>query len=763
MMRYSLLCTCLFLAWWAIGGRGLATPSPSTPGMLGSTGSHATSGSPGTRASVSATTRKILPTAKSVNYTEMIEKNPSLTIDLGNQTKYQLNWTDVVKVIPGELIEKMWEESNVTESLWFTLNKFTDVYKKDTIFKNFTGHFTTNYVCNVSQGEPNYNVSQREVKEIKEYDGNFGIPAPVVLSDLLASVNYVLRPQHATHTVFYTTRDYDAYFSVFFGDKDTQMLGYITRDFSFVTAVSWTNGTFRFLTTMMGYTDRLPVLKGHLIYKTDFIVGQNERFSMVILTTFLDHAYFESLVHPDFQGIFKDLTERPPVEVIVELQDKMVELEATQKCPVQSMSKITFEYVLKFAFSHFMAVAGLEDAGQHVKVRCLFDVLHELALLRAMTATCFHPFYFKGFTSNHLSSVATVMVTRTPIKQLKTFSHGDRDAVLATLQVADNVKEATDRILWAAAEIMDDIYTTYTDSFYLKLEDRGHLLDVFVLLRDKEKQHQVLKNRNLMIIYLTAGSMCNSVEISTVTSMLSDKNHYSLRRTFSPCLMSLRFDFTKDKLISETRLLPNMTYLRAEDGATGFFNILRDRHVATFNLLPVSSCLKDYAKNILMVIPMFNLTYVVSTAPISIGINYDVRDTFIEKKMFVSAVMSNCSKFPEGSGTRQIPIVYNITRSRSECPLCGAAFLAYDERDGLESMMYVTNRRVERNIFSDASPFFDNQNLHTHYLMLFKNGTVIEIRGRYRERTAQFIIITLFILTLMFGAFLAFKIFVYCC
>ncbi|UTM04251.1 envelope glycoprotein H [Equid gammaherpesvirus 2] len=761
-MRYSLLCTCLFLVWWASGGRGLATPSPSTPvfsGSPGSSGSLGSSGSPGTPGSTGWKTP--LPT-RNVNFTEMIIKNPSLKINLGNSTNYTLNWTDVVKVIPEALIQKMWEESNVTESLWFSLHKYRDIWKNDDVFKNFTGR-PTDYVCKLGKNEQLYNLSRVNPTNIPNYMGYFGIQAPIIQKELFSGINNVLEPKHATHDVFYTTRDYNAYLYVSFGDQDAEMMGYVTKDFSYVTTVAKANGTSKFLTVMMGYTRNLPVLKGNLIYKTDFIMAQNENFSMVVITTFDDYNYFAGVVKPDFQRVFEELTQLSPTKVIEQLENKMVELEATKRCPVPFLTPDTFEYMLKFAFSHFMVAAGLRDSGGYVNANCFVGFMHELNLLRFMTAACFQKFYFNGFTSFYLSTVAGAMITRTPIPALSALSHNLRDDMLAALQLADNIEEMTNRILWAAAEIVDGIYTAYTYTFSLQPPDRRHLLDVYLLLKDKERQHQVLNNNNLMLIYLMSMSMCNSVEISAVTSMLSDGRHYNLAQTFSPCLMSLRYDFTHDKLVSESRLLTNMTYIQARDGALGFFNILRERHVSTFSLLPVSKCLKNYAKNILMVIPMFNVTYVVSTVTISNAMNYDVRDTFIEKKMFVSAVMSNCTEFPGGSGTRQIPIVYNITRSRSECPLCGAAFLGYDERDGLESVMYVTNRKVERNIFSDASPFFDNQNLHTHYLMLFKNGTVIEIRGRYRERTAQFIIITLFILTLMFGAFLAFKIFVYCC
>nr|UTK45389.1 envelope glycoprotein H [Equid gammaherpesvirus 5] len=747
MMKYSLLCACVTLVWWAGGSVGIA--SSSTP----------------------ATTRRPPPPTRNKNYREMISKNPILKINLGS-VNYTLNWTAVAQVIPDTLIQKMWEEANVTETLWWTLNKFVDVWKTENVTKNFT-ELSTKYVCNVSNNEQKYNFSvhgmaSMDGNKIPGYTGNFGIPATVIQKDLFSGLNDVLQPLHATHDVFYTTRDYNAYFYVSMGNKDAQsakaeMMGYITRDFAYVTCIERSNGT-RFITVMLGYTDRLPVLKGHLIYKSDFVRADNAKFSMVVLTTFADYAYFEKLVRPDFKKMFVELTGQSPAAVIQELENKMVKLEVTQQCPVMQLTPDVFEYVLEFAFAHFMVAAGLRDSGGYVHVNCFFDFIHELNLLRYMTRACFYNFYFKGFTSYHLSTVAGAMVYRTPIPTLPSLSHKQRGDVLATLQIADNVAEMTNMVLWAAAEIINGIYTDYTSSFYLPPENRRHLLDIFLLLKDKERQHRVINSTNLMLIYLLSGSMCNSLEITAVASMLSDKKHYSLYQTFSPCLMSLRYDFTRDKLLSESKLVSNVTYVQALDGAVGFFNILKERHVATFSLLPVSQCLKSYAQFILMVIPMFNITYVVATEPIKEGINYEVKDTFIQKTIVISAVMSNCTNFPDkDTFLRTIPIVYNITRSRSECPMCGAAFVSYDERDGLESMMYVTNKKVEHNLFSDKSPFFDTQNMHTHYLMLFNNGTVIEIRGRYRERTAKFIIISLFILTLLFGAFLAFKIFVYCC
>ncbi|BBB06471.1 glycoprotein H [Rhinolophus gammaherpesvirus 1] len=743
--------------------------SPSSPTTPSGNNTQTTNVSITTTAkTLKTTTLRPDPPNGTFNFQEILKKMPMLEINIATNANVIVNWTSMINSVEAASIQKMWVEANMTETLMFTLTKYSDVYKKNDTFKNYTGHFQKHYMCDINNHLVKYNVTANDIKKMVGFNGEFGIPAETIQRDLLSNVNDVIKSEYATHNVFYTKRDYNAYFSVSFLNKTSEMSGYITKDFAYVTVInSSDSGRPKVMTIMLGYTDRLPILKGNLIYNTDFVVAQNEKFSMVLLTSFLHHAAFTVSLTTNYQDLFRRLTEDSPSKVIGRLQTQMVMYEVTGMCPLKDMTPDVFAFILELIFSHFMVVAGLQDVSHYVHMQCFSHFIHELDLLRSLAFTCFHPFYFKGFQSQHLSKVAGQMIVNTPVGSIGSFTHEQRDVVLTMLKLADTIKDVNAKVLWGTAGIIDAIYTTYTNTFTLTDRDRRHLLDIFLLLQDEEKEHKIVNNNNLMLTYLLSSSMCNSAEIATITRLLSKRKDFDIFRTFSPCFMSLRYDFTREKLSSESRLNSNLTHIQTEAGAVGFFNILKDRHVSNFGILPVSSCISHYKSDTLMVIPMFNITYVICTRPISGAINYDVSETFVQKSLVVSAVKSDChlNTAHTASASRKIPIpiVYNISRSQTECPLCEAAFLSYDERDGLESMMYVTNRIVQHNMFLDNSPFFENQNLHTHYLMLFNNGTVIEIRGRYRERATRMIIAALFIFSFGFGAIFAFKFFLHCC
>ncbi|AMA67379.1 envelope glycoprotein H [Vespertilionid gammaherpesvirus 1] len=705
------------------------------------------------------------PPDRKLDFNALIKDQPMITIDVpNNQNSVFLTWAEITGILKAEFLQEMWEEANITESLMMTFNKYSNIYKKETVPSKITTNYRYN-VCENSKSLPVYNVSTYGLQKIKNCFGEFGISSDVIQRDLFSNIANVLRPEHATHNIFYSLRDYNAYFSVSFEDDVNEMAGFITRDFAFVTLMKNNEGEkSNFMTIMMGYTDKLPVLKGNLVYKTDFILAQNDKFSMVVFSTFLDHALLTATLTADYVSLFKDMTEKSPLETIEKLQNQVVTYEATKKCPAKSANPETFVFVMEFAFTHFMVAAGLQDV-EYVNMKCFSKFIHELELLRSLMDTCFHNFYFKGFGSKSLSLVAGAIVNKIPASSIKTFTDQQYENLLITLQLADKIQPLSSQILWAAAEVITKIYTRYTETFRLTARDRRNLLDIHMLLRDKENEHKIVNNHNLIIIYLLANSMCNSMEIATVAKMFATGNKFNVYDTFSPCFMSLRYDFSKEKIISESKLNTNMSLLQTTKGAIGFFNLLHDRHILNFDILPVSTCIKNHLSEILMIIPMINVTYVITSAPIEGAINYDVAEAFVQKNLIISAIKSDCHLTQDAGksgGNIPIPIVYNITRSETECPLCEASFMSYDERDGLESMMFVTNRKVQHNLFLDTSPFFDNQNLHTHYLMLFNNGTVIEIRGKYRERATRLIIITLFILSWIFGGYFVYKLVMYC-
>ncbi|AJG42948.1 glycoprotein H [Harp seal herpesvirus] len=713
------------------------------------------------------------------NFTHLLSTKQKINIQFDTQKSYTLTWKFIMNPLTPESIQLMWDESNLTENLMTTLTKYQDLWKlnKSTIVVSQT--ITPQNHCPVPEKQKTYNLNNTLI-ELKGagYLGNFGIPSMRIVNDLFYFSSDLFRPRLITHDIFYNTKENSAYFSFLFNKEGYELFGFITKTFSYVTLVkhntkssaylsantssSCANYTAKFATWLFGNNRHLPVLKGNLMYDDNFILVKNNNYSLALLTSFQDAMELQWLGVLNYTDIFLKLTKTSPIMLIKEMQDIIVKLEAQHHCFSFDLTPDLIEFTLKFAFTHFMISAGLLDVQPYVQMQCIATFMHEMMLLRDMAKKCFPSFYFKGFSSTTLKQVAGYMVANTPVRNIYFLPQKTHRIILTMLSLADEIMPLNEKILWGLAEIVSHLYTKYTNSFYLTNDDRRVLLDVYELLNDELKYYHVSNNTNLLFVYLLSSSMCNSLEIATLISRLS-RNDFDIFETFSPCYMSLRYDFSLDKLLTESKQVNEITYRDGKRGATGLLQLIKDRHFSYLKSMPISTCFKLQLHDVLMIIPMKNITYVVSKDIISNAINYEVSETFIKSKLIVSALHSNCSTWlTHPKHKLQIPIVYNLTRADRGCPLCEAAFISYDEKDGLESMMYVPNSKVQENLFLDTSPFFDTHNLHTHYLMLFNNGTVIEIRGKYRKRATNVIILSLFLLSLGFGSFFMFKIVTHC-
>ncbi len=260
---------------------------------------------------------------------------------------------------------------------------------------------------------------------------------------------------------------------------------------------------------------------------------------------------------------------------------------------------------------------------------------------------------------------------------------------------------------------------------------------------------------NLALYQLLSTALCSALEIGEVLRGLALGTESGL---FSPCYLSLRFDLTRDKLLSmapQEAMLDQAAVSNAVDGFLGRLSLEREDRDAWH--LPAYKCV-DRLDKVLMIIPLINVTFIISSdREVRGSALYEASTTYLSSSLFLSPVIMNkCSQGAVAGEPRQIPKIQNFTRTQKSCIFCGFALLSYDEKEGLETTTYITSQEVQNSILS--SNYFDFDNLHVHYLLLTTNGTVMEIAGLYEERAHVVLAIILYFIAFALGIFLVHKI-----
>lgn len=685
----------------------------------------------------------------------------TLTVQFGPGASHSLNLTRLSHILTPQLIEKLWEEANITEELFTTLTKHNHIYKTEHHAIVRPGYGSENYKCIVPSGQKllNGSTDHNIASQVTGYLGEFGVPSEKILNEIFYYTSDVLKPKPSYHEIFYSLRTQCVYISLSFIDGNYQLAGFLTRDFTFLTLIrTETSGLTHSLTLLFGFSDRLPTLKGFLVYG-DVVVASNDIFSLAVVSTFDDYSHITNYFHPNYTDMFTQVTEVPLHILIKNLQDEMMKVEVDGGCRVPALDAKFIGFVFKVLMAHFMTTSGIKDSGTHVQFTCLSSHMSELEFLRDMMSACFPTMYFKGFTSGTVAKVAASLTLNTPIKNMPQVP-SQQNTVLDMFRLGKQVSVITNRTLWGSAVITDKIYTRFVHNFSLTDTERMLLLKVYSVITSPKSTSEAIDNKNLMLTYVLATSMCSSLEIATIISRVIKSPLHDIYRTFSPCYMSLRFDFTQEKLASEGMQTSDLTLSDNRQGALGMLNVIKERHVSTsMGVVSISKCFQENNTNILLIVPLYNITYVVSSQPIPNALNYDVAETYLKSSMVVSAINSDCVSFPDIKGNSiPIPVVYNMSTPKSTCILCGSVVLSYDERDGIQSIMYITNMDVQNSLFLANSPFFETQNMHTHYLLMFSNGTIVEVRGMYRQRATSAIIFVMFFIGFCAGIYCVYKI-----
>lgn len=670
-----------------------------------------------------------------------------------------LSWKKILNIVTPERVEKMWLEANITESLGETLERTSEIYRPHDPPTVAPDSQNLN-VCPPNPGDPTLSAGDLiRGENATDYLGRVTIPSDVIFNELFYHVTDVTRVDFPEDNVFFTTRRRCAYLGLSFLHGRYQLTGIATEKYFFANLFRTTvSGTYR-LTVFFGESDYLPVMR-MAISTSDLVVVRNKDFVMGILATYESYSHISRYISLDLVGLFRELTATPISELIRGLQSELVRIEVSGHCGNPQLTDGFYNFFIKVVGAHFLVGQSLRRS-EASNAGCLIQLLSEVRYLRLLASTCFSDLYLKGFKSESLTRLAARLAVGLPHGQLKRLSEENRDRALSLIKTGVKYTRAESFLFSELADYTLDIYVGYIRKLNLTRSQRRALRDIYFSLWLRDALTAEL-DENLLLIYQLATSMCTSLEISRMVATFGNGGNYDVDDTFSPCFMSMRYDFTKEKLSSEAAQSFNLSQYERSLGSAGMFNSILNRQRGMIKRLPLAACVKT-VKKILFVVSGENVTFAITTVPVQGVLNYEVSEVFLQNSMYVAEIPNSCAIGGKNGVDLPIPVIETMRRPKTGCPLCRATLLSYDERDGIQSAVYIVNKEVQSKIFNENSPLFIQNSMHIHYLLFLNNGTVVEIGSVYRARAADVLVFVLFFLSFCSGVFVVYKLVSYFC
>lgn len=662
----------------------------------------------------------------------------------GNLTSHGLNWTHIFQRLPVSTIMDMWMSAGVTQNMTTTYAKFKNIYRFNPLINSTVTR--RKYTCVLDNGTSTMHPDQI----ISGYRGDFGIDSISLLKEILTTK--VIR-RHGLHDMFFDFEISGVEWNFNLGVNDIRSNAYFTRDYAAL-ALNSTADNQVYFNVLIGKPEKFPNVKGYVSYPLVEVV-KNDEFALAVISTWEAFGNWTGLFTIDFHRIFDTVFGDDLDATIEQLQGTVLGLEINGACKDSRLNPHMASTLIKILGVHFLFTYELSKSSV-VHMGCLSKHLVGLDLLNKLLQKCLQVNETLALHHDSVNQIASKLAKNIPFDSLDNLSTEDQGIAFDMMRLGKDNFTITNETTSSIEKIIDKMYTRYSYSYDLPTNDRRQLMSMYLAFNTIDHQARLDSDANLLKTYVLASSMCTSLELGNLIERFSTQN-ISIVDTFSPCYLSLRYDFDRKKLVQEAPQSSKLKTYDVDAVVGGFLHVLHDNHKTNVNQLPSINCTGNTG-NILLVIPLKSITYIISPSQIEGAQAYDVTEIFLKNSMVISAVHKDCSPFKSSGELHKIPIVYNISQPRFGCPFCDSVILSYDETQGFQSMMYVTNKKVQSNLFLDTSPFFDYHNLHIHYLWLQNNGSVIEIRGTYRRQISGMIGLFLIFLSFSISIYLGYKI-----
>lgn len=677
----------------------------------------------------------------------------------GKRATWNITWERVAQYMSVEEVKQIWKESGLNDDLKTTFDLYSQLYKVDKEAKNaepykelgFCEEYKGKTLVNFKKGIFTSTINQR-------YDGNFGIYGNQLSEQLFFYLSDLFKPEQEKHKLFYSQRTNMVYSTLSFLHGNYELTGVVTKHFMFVVVTATeTSGKQHSLTAVFGKNSHLPSLKGYMVHE-DITVVKNDKESLMLVTSFEDYAHFNNYLLPNWSDIFSTITNSSVTDLAISVQNTILSYSKLNYCDDIKLDAMFFSNYFYLISLHYKVGAELDVLGNKpVPFNCMLDKLYEISTCFDMFRSCYRNFHTRGFVSSGVTRASAAVIGSLPIFPQTDLSIS-KEAFLKTLYFAENYAPIEEKSLHGITLTLLDVYNRYINDFNLSRDDTRTLFYVFNSLKNKQFSNSTSVNKYLMLAYCITTSMCSASEIARSIDFWGSSSSYNVYTGFSPCFMSLRYDYTIEKLNIEGMQDINLSKNQLNSGIATLYTLLQNRfNKRAMDMLVIRPCITDPSK-VKLIVPFEQCTFVISHGIAALGKTYDVSETFLRSSMVITVVANERCIFDSAPKTTlKIPVLYNMTRPKKKCHLCQSVVLSYDEYDGIESMVYVSSHKVQQQIFSDKSSFFDSQNMHTHYLLLMNNGTVFEIKGFYKDRAINMLIFIMFFIAACAAAFILYK------
>ncbi|AAM00714.1 envelope glycoprotein H [Panine betaherpesvirus 2] len=221
------------------------------------------------------------------------------------------------------------------------------------------------------------------------------------------------------------------------------------------------------------------------------------------------------------------------------------------------------------------------------------------------------------------------------------------------------------------------------------------------------------------LIFIIETGLCSLAELAHFTRMLADDHHEYLSDLYTPCSSSGRRDHSLERL---ARMFPDAPIPETVPTALSILAMMQPRTLSAFRDL---ACLPlDESFSALTVSE--HTSYVTGEKYLLKGTSYPVSTTVVGQSLIITRTESHeeCELTRNMHTTRPIVAAFNI--SLEDCAFCQSALMEYDDTQGIVNLMYLHDG--EDVLFAlDAGNNVVVPSPRTHYLMLLKNGTVLEV------------------------------------
>lgn len=693
---------------------------------------------------------------------------------------FGINWTEILEHISLRDLNNKWKEANVTEELHYAVERYKSIYKV-----SFEVRFLTRTVHSAPPATPGQkNVSLTSVDKnliaTQKPDG-LCVMGEQVKSQYLYFNGPIIQQQPVLHRdIFFThSGHYGAIHSLV--NENLKMMSFVTENYALSTFVTYGNyGSEKTLTLVFGAKDQLPSLKGPFSY-SNLIHASNLDHSLGIVTSYDNFASFSPLFYPNLTAVFKNAVSETLHVYLHNLIAKIVNLEVSGECKVTTFDTAIIVTLFEHNIAHYKFLYDVSKAPPCIDLNWLVDSLHSLYILQESIVTCYKNTTVKGLRVAGIEVVSTALAATTNAKAVSALGREKQDKWLKLVMMGITKENAyatdlLDAVIPGVVQVALSLYNSH-DPLKPLTNQELYILSLTSFIIRKYKVHSQ-NGVALRLYYLLLTCFCSSLEMARMLDSMAiayaaEYDGASWRSAtdgeglmgsgdfLPPCLTALRFDFTKKKLETHASQTSNYGQVELHAAVRGFLTkkeMLTTPHFE--NVLPASKCVSNKSE-VLMYIPLENVTYIITKQKDVTGnIMYEILSTFLKNEMYVYVVAGSSCPTAAVRDSMDIPAVYNMTTSRS-CALCGSIVMTYDEHAGLESILYITTHEIQERVFKSGTDYFDFDNMHTHYLLLMGNGTILEIRGVYKKRAVTALVFILYFIALVVAMYIGYKILMY--